>query len=158
MEIAKNAGITYKQTPVANGTLVKVIKAAMASHLEDEKGWNYYVSKSKEAIAELAESGENAAEVKDAPAVIVPVYAPAKEAPMEEAQPAISSSHCTVVTPKLLCLDNSCSTSVAGVIGYDPKKSRLPAFSAAAINPYAVALLPMMSIYLPGFFVLDSTL
>ena len=45
MEIAKNAGITYKQTPVANGTLVKVIKAAMASHLEDEKGWNYYVSK-----------------------------------------------------------------------------------------------------------------
>lgn len=84
MEIAKNAGITYKQTPVANGTLVKVIKAAMASHLEDEKGWNYYVSKSKEAIAELAESGENAAEVKDAPAVIVPVYAPAKEAPTAE--------------------------------------------------------------------------
>lgn len=84
MEIAKNAGITYKQTPVANGTLVKVIKAAMASHLEDEKGWNYYVSKSKEAIAELAESGENAAEVKDAPAVIVPVYAPAKETPTAE--------------------------------------------------------------------------
>lgn len=56
----------------------------MASHLEDEKGWNYYVSKSKEAIAELAESGENAAEVKDAPAVIVPVYAPAKEAPTAE--------------------------------------------------------------------------
>ena len=84
MEIAENAGITYKQTPVANGTLVKVIKAAMASHLEDEKGWNYYVSKSKEAIAELAESGENAAEVKDAPAVIVPVYAPAKEAPTAE--------------------------------------------------------------------------
>lgn len=75
MEIAKNAGITYKQTPVANGTLVKVIKAAMASHLEDEKGWNYYVSKSKESIA---------AEVKAAPAVIVPVYAPAKEAPTAE--------------------------------------------------------------------------
>ena len=92
------------------------------------------------------------------PEVEVTANAPAKEAPMEEAQPAISSSHCTVVTPKLLCLDSSCSTSVAGVIGYDPKKSRLPAFSAAAINPYAVALLPMMSIYLPGFFVLDSTL
>lgn len=38
MEIAKNAGITYKQTPVANGTLVKVIKAAMASQSGGRKG------------------------------------------------------------------------------------------------------------------------
>ena len=84
MEIAKNAGITYKQTPVAQRHPGKGHQAAMASHLEDEKGWNYLRFQVQGAIAELAESGENAAEVKDAPAVIVPVYAPAKEAPTAE--------------------------------------------------------------------------
>ena len=51
------------------------------------------------------------------PEVDVTANAPANEAPILEAQPEISSSHCTVVTPKDLCLDSSCNTSVAGVIG-----------------------------------------
>ena len=55
------------------------------------------------------------------PEVEVTPNAPAKEAPSAEAQPEISSSHCTVMTPHDLCFDNSWSTSVAGVIGYEPK-------------------------------------
>ena len=51
------------------------------------------------------------------PDVDVTASAPAKEAPMAVEQPEISSSHCTVITPSDLCLDSSCSTSVAGVIG-----------------------------------------
>ena len=51
------------------------------------------------------------------PEVEVTANAPAYEAPIAEAQPAISSSHCTVVTPNDLCFESSCSTSVAGVIG-----------------------------------------
>ena len=51
------------------------------------------------------------------PEVVVTAKAPAKAAPTAEAQPAISSSHCTVLTPNDLCLANSCRISVAGVIG-----------------------------------------
>ena len=51
------------------------------------------------------------------PEVVVTANAPAYDAPIAVAQPAISSSHCTVVTPNDLCLESSCSTSVAGVIG-----------------------------------------
>ena len=90
------------------------------------------------------------------PDVLVTAKAPAKDAPTAEAHPAISSSHCTVVTPRLLCFDSSCSTSVAGVMGYEPRYSFSPAFSAAAMNPYAVALLPVMSMYLPGTLCLVS--
>ena len=55
------------------------------------------------------------------PEVVVTAKAPANAAPTADAQPAISSSHCTVFTPKDLCLANSCKISVAGVIGYEPK-------------------------------------
>ena len=55
------------------------------------------------------------------PDVEVTANAPAKDAPKAEAAPLISSSHCTVVTPSDLCFDSSWSTSVAGVIGYEPK-------------------------------------
>ena len=55
------------------------------------------------------------------PDVDVTASAPANDAPTDDAHPAISSSHCTVVTPSDLCFDSSCRTSVAGVIGYEPK-------------------------------------
>ena len=69
------------------------------------------------------------------PEVEVAAREPANEAPMALAQPEISSSHCTVFTPKLLCLASSWRMSVAGVMGYEPKNSCNPAFSAAAISP-----------------------
>ena len=69
------------------------------------------------------------------PEVEVAASAPANEAPMALAQADISSSHCTVMTPHDLCLDSSCSMSVAGVMGYEPRYSFSPAFSAAAISP-----------------------
>ena len=37
--------------------------------------------------------------------------------------PAISSSACSVRTPKFLCFDSSWRMSDAGVIGYDPRNS-----------------------------------
>ena len=49
--------------------------------------------------------------------VEVAASAPANEAPMALAQPDISSSHCTVMTPHDLCLASSCNMSVAGVMG-----------------------------------------
>ena len=55
------------------------------------------------------------------PEVLVAASAPAKAAPTALAHPAISSSHCTVVTPIDLCLASSCRMSVAGVMGYDPR-------------------------------------
>ncbi len=51
------------------------------------------------------------------PDVVVTPSAPPKEAPSAAPTPAISSSAWKVVTPKFLCLANSCSTSEAGVIG-----------------------------------------
>ena len=80
------------------------------------------------------------------PEVDVAARAPANEAPTALAHPEISSSHCTVITPHDLCFESSWRMSVAGVIGYEPRKRRRPAFSAAAISPYEVALLPVMSI------------
>ncbi len=79
-----NEQIQYKKTPVANGTLMKVIKAGMSSHVESEQTWNYYVTKGKAELKALAESGENAALVCDAPAVIVPVYSVKGEASTAE--------------------------------------------------------------------------
>lgn len=73
--------LVYRQTPVANGTLVKVIKAAMTSRAENEKLWNYYVTKAKDAIEEIAASGTDIAEVADAPAIIVPAYEAKEVAP-----------------------------------------------------------------------------
>ena len=51
------------------------------------------------------------------PEVEVAARQPAKLAPIAVQTPAISSSACTVITPKSLRLDNSCKISVAGVIG-----------------------------------------
>jgi len=51
------------------------------------------------------------------PEVDVAASAPANDAPTALAQPDISSSHCTVMTPIDLCLASSCSMSVAGVMG-----------------------------------------
>ena len=79
------------------------------------------------------------------PDVDVQASAPAYAAPTADAQPAISSSACIVMTPMDLCFASSCRMSVAGVMGYEPRNSLMPAFSAAAISPYAVALLPLMS-------------
>ena len=79
-----NEQIQYKKTPVANGTLMKVIKAGMSSRVESEQTWNYYVTKGKPELKELAASGENAAAVCDAPAVIVPVYTVKGDAPTAE--------------------------------------------------------------------------
>ena len=56
--------------------------------------------------------------------------------------PAISSSACTVFTPRSLRLASSSRITVAGVMGYEPQKSGSPAFSAAAQSPHAVATLP----------------
>ena len=40
--------------------------------------------------------------------------------------PAISSSACSVRTPKFLCFDSSWRMSDAGVIGYEPRNSGSP--------------------------------
>ena len=51
------------------------------------------------------------------PLVVVTPRDPAYEAPSAALTPAISSSAWNVRTPKFLCLDSSCNTSEAGVIG-----------------------------------------
>ena len=51
------------------------------------------------------------------PDVDVAAKQPAKLAPIEVQIPAISSSACTVITPKSLRFESSCRISVAGVIG-----------------------------------------
>jgi hypothetical protein len=55
------------------------------------------------------------------PGPLVPVTprCPANAAPMAMLAAAISSSAWNVRTPKFLCFDSSCSSSDAGVIGYD---------------------------------------
>ena len=55
------------------------------------------------------------------PDVDVTPSEPAKEAPMALQHPDISSSHCTVTTPRFFSLESSWSMSVAGVMGYEPK-------------------------------------
>ena len=49
--------------------------------------------------------------------------------------PAISSSAWNVVMPSFLCLDSSCSTSDAGVIGYEPRNSGRSLAQEAAMRP-----------------------
>ena len=53
------------------------------------------------------------------PGPLVPVTArwPANAAPSAMFAAAISSSACSVITPKFLCRESSCSSSEAGVIG-----------------------------------------
>ncbi len=58
--------------------------------------------------------------------------------------PAISSSACTVVMSKFLCLLSSCRMSDAGVIGYVPSTTGSFASWAAVTMPYAVAVLPVI--------------
>ncbi len=70
----KVAAITYRKTPVANGTLVKVIKAALSSRADNEQSWDYYVSKGKDAILAMENDETNGVNLDHAPAVIVPVY------------------------------------------------------------------------------------
>lgn len=81
---ARNAVITYRKTPVANGTLVKVIKAALSSRADNEQSWDYYVSKGKDAILALEKDGENGVKLDRAPAVIVPVYRTKDPVPTKE--------------------------------------------------------------------------
>ena len=76
--------------------------------------------------------------------MVVTAKLPANAAPMAVQMPAISSSACTVFTPRSLRLASSSRMTVAGVIGYEPQKSGSPAFSAAAHRPHAVATLPLM--------------
>ena len=40
--------------------------------------------------------------------------------------------------------------SVAGVMGYEPRNNGRPLFSDAMMRPQAVAVLPLMSVYVPG--------
>ncbi len=58
--------------------------------------------------------------LRSSPGPLVPVTPrwPAKEAPSAMLAAAISSSAWKVRTPKFLCLESSCSSSEAGVIGY----------------------------------------
>ncbi len=58
------------------------------------------------------------------PLVVVTPSDPPKAAPMAAPTPAISSSACTVRTPKCLCLDSSWRMSDAGVIGIGPEEQR----------------------------------
>ena len=81
---AKTAAISYRKTPVANGTLVKVIKAALSSRADNEQSWDYYVSKGKEAIRALEKDPENGMNLDHAPAVIVPVYGAKDPVPTKE--------------------------------------------------------------------------
>ena len=57
------------------------------------------------------------------PLVVVTPRWPPKAAPSAAPMPAISSSACSVRTPKFLCLDSSWRMSDAGVIGYEPRNS-----------------------------------
>src|SRR5438067_2449103 len=66
--------------------------------------------------------------------------APPNDPPMAEQTAAISSSAWQVVISKRRNFDSSWRMSEAGVIGYEPKKSRTPAFCPAATRPSAAAL------------------
>ena len=84
------------------------------------------------------------------PLEAVTAIAPANDAPIVAVMAAISSSAWNVSTSKFLYLASSCRMSLAGVIGYAPRNSRLPLWRAAAISPQASAVLPMMLLYVPG--------
>src|SRR5436309_10439235 len=78
------------------------------------------------------------------PLVVVIASAPLKAAPIADVIPAISSSAWNVRTPKFLYIDSSWRMSLAGVIGYEPRKSGRPDWRDAATYPRASALLPEM--------------
>ena len=84
------------------------------------------------------------------PLVVVTPRWPAKAAPRAMPTAAISSSACTVRTPKCLCLDSSWRMSEAGVIGYEPSVTGSLASWPAATMPHASAVLPVMLVYSPG--------
>ena len=75
---------------------------------------------------------------------------PANAAPSAMPTAAISSSACTVRTPKCLCLDSSWRMSDAGVIGYEPSVTGSLASWPAATMPHASAVLPVMLVYSPA--------
>ena len=54
------------------------------------------------------------------PEVVVTPRWPLNAAPRATPTAAISSSACTVRTPKCLCFESSWRMSLAGVIGYEP--------------------------------------
>ncbi len=76
---------------------------------------------------------------------------PANDAPMAAPMAAISSSAWKVVMRKRRYFDSSWRMSLAGVMGYEPKKSRRPPCCPAATSPSASALFPVMLRYLPGW-------
>ena len=80
------------------------------------------------------------------PEVEVTAMLPAKEAPMAEHTPAISSSIWHALTPRSLRLASSWRMSVAGVMGYEPRKRGLPLRWEAMMRPQAVAVLPLTSV------------
>ncbi len=65
---------------------------------------------------------------------------------MADEMPAISSSACSVRTPKFLCFDSSWRMSLAGVIGYEPRKTGNSLSWPAATRPHASAVLPEMEV------------
>ena len=69
---------------------------------------------------------------------------------MTDVMAAISSSAWKVMTPNSLNAESSCRMSDAGVIGYEPWNRVSPDLAAAATNPRASALLPLMLRYVPG--------
>ena len=69
------------------------------------------------------------------PEVEVTASDPPYAAPSAAPTAAISSSAWKVRTPNRLCLDSSCSTSEAGVIGYEPRNSGSPDRWEAATRP-----------------------
>ena len=81
--------------------------------------------------------------------VVTPRW-PANAAPSAMPAAAISSSACTVRTPKCLCFDSSWRMSDAGVIGYEPSVTGSFASWPAATSPQASAVLPVMLVYSPG--------
>ena len=85
------------------------------------------------------------------PADVQTPSAPPNEAPSAAPTAAISSSAWKVRTPKFLCFASSSRIADAGVIGYAPRKSGRPDSFDAAISPYAIAWLPVMLRYVPGF-------
>ena len=72
------------------------------------------------------------------PDVVVTPRLPPNEAPSAAPTAAISSSAWNVMTLKFLCFESSCSTSLAGVIGYVPRNTVKPLSSLTATMPSAV--------------------
>ncbi len=86
----------------------------------------------------------SALRARPGPLVVVTPRCPPKAAPMALVMAAISSSACSVRTPKFLCFDSSWRMSEAGVIGYEPRNTGSLASWPAATSPQARAVLPVM--------------